>query len=226
MSEPSGSELARSTLARLRTQITSGQWPVGSRIPVEAELAGDLGVGRSTVREAIRSLATLGMVETHVGRGTFVCSTTPAPTLLMSALSAYGPAELVGMFRALGVEAVQTAAAIRTEGDLDSLRVALRATPRQACAQFHSAIAQASGNRLVIDLDTSLAAGLDSHGLGDTIANALSPAVAVEHHARIFDAIVARDVASAAHAMAVHLDEVLRGLNHAPIATELTALSR
>lgn len=224
--EPSGSALARSTLARLRTRITGGQWPVGSRIPIEPELAEELGVGRSTIREAIRSLATLGMVETLTGRGTFVRSVTPAPTLLMSALSVYGPAELVGMLRALGVEAVQAAAATRTDGDLDAMRAALAGPHAGVCARFHSAIAQASGNRLVIDLDASLTTALEAYGLAETIAARLSPEVLAEQHARILTALEERDVAGAAHAMAVHLDEELRSLHHSPIATDLTTLSR
>ena len=67
-----GSDRARSTLAYLRRHITTGAWPVGSRIPIEPELTEQIGVGRSTVREAVRSLASIGMLETLPGRGTFV----------------------------------------------------------------------------------------------------------------------------------------------------------
>lgn len=228
MAESSGSALARSTLARLRAQVAGGQWPVGSRIPTEPELAEQLGVGRSTVREAVRSLATLGMVETLVGRGTFVRSMTPAPALLISALSVYAPTELVGMWRALGVEAVQAAAAARTEGDLDALRAALTGPVRdgEACTRFHNAITQASGNRLVIDLDASLTAALTEHRLADKIAAALPPGACDEDHRRILATIENRDVAAAAHEMVLHLDAQLRSLHHFPIATDLTTLAR
>ena len=57
-----GSDRARSTLAYLRRHITTGAWPVGSRIPIEPELTEQIGVGRSTVREAVRSLASIGML--------------------------------------------------------------------------------------------------------------------------------------------------------------------
>lgn len=229
MVESSGSALARSTLARLRAQVASGRWPVGSRIPTEPELVEQLGVGRSTVREAIRSLATLGMVETHAGRGTFVRAMTPAPALLISALSVYAPTELVGMWRALGVEAVQGAAAARTDGDLDVLRAALAETADGAgerCTRFHNAITQASGNRLVIDLDASLTAALTDHRLADKIAAALPPGACDEDHRRILAAIENRDVAAAAHEMVLHLDAQLRSLHHFPIATDLTTLAR
>ncbi|MBX3094521.1 MAG: FadR family transcriptional regulator [Cryobacterium sp.] len=237
MSEPSGSSLARSTLARLRARIASGEWPVGTRIPTEPELSELLGVGRSTVREAIRSLATLGMVETLTARGTFVRSATPAPTLLVNALSAYEPAELIGLRRALDVEAAQSAAAHWTDGDLEAMESALREETEHArravaavqgrgthCARFHGAIAQASGNRLLSDLDASLSTALETAGLADQIAASIDVAVRIDEHDRLFTAIRGRDVAKAAHHMALHVDAALRGLSHKPVATDLTTL--
>ncbi len=239
MSDPQGSALARATLSTLRARITSGEWPVGSRIPTEPELTAQLGVGRSTVREAIRSLATLGMVEPLPARGTFVRSQTPVPSLLMEALSAYTPAELMGFRRALDVEAAQSAAAQRTEADLRAMEESLNdefdpsrrgldeasASPGSRCSRFHGAIAQASGNRLLADLDASLTAALATDGVTETLAAPLDPAVVIQEHDRIFTAIRAGDVARVAHLMAVHVDNALRSINHTPIVTELTSLS-
>ena len=50
-------------MQRLRTHMTSGEWPVGSKLPGETTLARQLGVGRSTMRQALRALAGAGMVE-------------------------------------------------------------------------------------------------------------------------------------------------------------------
>src|SRR6266545_3088251 len=66
------SPLVEQAIDRLREQVTSGAWPVGTRLPSEAALAAELGVGRSTIREAIRALASTGMVESRQGAGTFV----------------------------------------------------------------------------------------------------------------------------------------------------------
>ena len=66
------SPLVEQAIQRLREQITSGAWPIGARLPSEATLAAELGVGRSTIREAIRALASTGMVESRQGAGTFV----------------------------------------------------------------------------------------------------------------------------------------------------------
>src|SRR5690606_4825801 len=90
----SGTERARRTLAYLRRKITTGEWAVGTRIPIEPELAETLGVGRSTIREAVRSLASIGMLETLPGRGTFVRSSTPTSAVLAEFLTAYTLEEL------------------------------------------------------------------------------------------------------------------------------------
>lgn len=236
MSKPSGSALAVSTLARLKARIGAGEWPLGSRMPTEPQLAEQLGVGRSTVREAIRSLATLGMVETLTARGTFVRSLTPAPSLLLEALSVYSPAELIGMRRALDVEAVQAASARWTDADMTEMEAALAnededarlAAPEPAtglrCTSFHATIAKASGNRLLADLDVTISAALDASGLGAKIAQSLDAATLSSEHDRILTCIRERDVARAAHLMAVHSDGALRSLDHEPILTSLTSL--
>lgn len=70
------------TVDALRQRITDGTWPVNSRIPKEDELMELFGVGKSTVREAVRSLAILGMLEPIKGVGTFVRSLMPVSTML------------------------------------------------------------------------------------------------------------------------------------------------
>ena len=234
MGEPSGSALARATLARLRERIASGEWPIGSRIPTEPELSAELGVGRSTVREAVRSLASLGMVEALTARGTFVRATTPAPAVLLDALSVYSPSELIGCRRALDVEAAQATAARRTEDDVmrldallhDQLRLVqeLGDAAPPSCPSFHAAIAAASGNRLLAELGSGLSGALGASGLDATIAESLDPARVVDEHDKILTAIRDRDVARVAHLMAMHLDGALRTLSSEPVVTDLTAL--
>jgi GntR family transcriptional repressor for pyruvate dehydrogenase complex len=57
---------------QLRGQILSGAWPVGGQLPNERELAGALGVNRASVREALKRLEFLELVEVRHGQGTFV----------------------------------------------------------------------------------------------------------------------------------------------------------
>lgn len=236
MSTAPATRLAQSTTAALRARIASGEWPVGSRIPTEPQLCELLGVGRSTLREAVRALTTLGMLEPLTSRGTFVRSATPSADLLTNALVAFTPAELVGLRRALDVEAAQSAAAQRRDSDVQALEYELGRElerlrqgsglhdPRSHCARFHALIAAASGNRLVAELDASLCSAFLASGLDQRIDDALDAALCIDEHDRIFTAIRGGDVGAAAHHMAVHADAALRSLSHQPIVTDLTTL--
>ena len=75
LSHPRRSALSEQVIAELRQQITSGEWPVGSRIPTEPELVEQLGVARNTVREAVRALAHNGLLDIRQGSGTYVVAT-------------------------------------------------------------------------------------------------------------------------------------------------------
>ncbi|MBS1884710.1 MAG: winged helix-turn-helix transcriptional regulator, partial [Actinobacteria bacterium] len=58
--------------ALLRERVEDGQYPPGSRLPAERQLAEELGVSRPTVREALAAMELMGVVDTHAGAGTFV----------------------------------------------------------------------------------------------------------------------------------------------------------
>ena len=64
--------IAEQAFSQLKDQILSGTWQEGEKLPSEQELTEALGVSRSTIRQAIRSLADYGMVETRNGSGTYV----------------------------------------------------------------------------------------------------------------------------------------------------------
>lgn len=120
------SPLVEQAAERLRTRITSGQWPVGTRLPAETALAEALGVGRSTVREALRALAGAGLLRTRQGAGVFVIADHPREDW---------PARLCGAAdrdvheaRALlELPAARMAAARRTPEDIAALHSALAA---------------------------------------------------------------------------------------------------
>ena len=62
----------RDIAAQLRQRIESGEFASGSRLPTEQDLQAQYGASRNTIREAIKQLTTLGLVETKPGQGTFV----------------------------------------------------------------------------------------------------------------------------------------------------------
>lgn len=121
--------VARSKSAELASwlerQITTGVWPINSQIPTEGEIATDHQVGRSTVREATRSLVNLGMLESLVGRGTFVRSKSPVNSVLASYLGQQPLEQVLELRSALEAEAAALAAARRSEEQLAALQHAV-----------------------------------------------------------------------------------------------------
>lgn len=212
--------LAESAAAQLRAQIADGTWEVGARLPAEPELAAALGVGRSTVREAVRVLVHAGMLETRQGSGTYV-----------RARTAGGPwdarvrraevLEVVEVRQALEAHAGALAALRRTDDDLALLdatlarRQELRAKGRspeinplfvEADLAFHKAVVAAAHNPLLAELY-----GWFTDTLRDGLAAlAEDPEMAAfdvsDEHAELAAAIRAGDPDAAARATRRNLD--------------------
>lgn len=213
-----GSQKARDTLDFLRGRIVSDEWSVGELIPKEPELMELIGVGKSTVREAVRSLAAFGMLETVPGVGTFVRSRTPVSTLLTEFLADQDLEEVLVYRRSLEIEAAQHAAVRRDEEQLERLREAHergRRTGADTCEQstnpdsFHLLVVEASGSRLLKDLYVGVMSVLQrAASEGRVILGTTLETMHLDHEA-VLRAIEARDVRDAAHAMALHVDRDL-----------------
>src|SRR5688500_15189976 len=116
--------LVDTIVARLRAEIQNGTWPIGTKIPTEATLVETLGVSRPSVREGVRSLVQLGLLESRQGDGTYVVADDEM-ALLKQVFAHAVEAEVVAVRRALDAMAAREAAAHRTLGDLRQLREAL-----------------------------------------------------------------------------------------------------
>ena len=121
MSKAYGSSRALTTVTWLRERVTSGEWPLNSKIPTEPQLGEMLQVGRSTIREAVRTLANQGILETAPGRGTFVRARETVTPTLAQYLLARPLSELLELRRALEAEAAALAALNRTDDDIARL---------------------------------------------------------------------------------------------------------
>lgn len=217
----SGSQKARDTLAYLRSRISSGDWPVGELIPKEPELMELIGVGKSTVREAVRSLATLGMLETVPGVGTFVRSRTPVSSILTEFLADHDIEEVLVYRRSLEIEAAQTAAIKRDEAALAALRasyersVAAGEHDPERCddmtrdESFHRLVVEASGSALLLDLYTGVMTALEQAAAKGLVFLGTSQQTMQLDHGALLQAIEERDVRAAAHSMALHADRDL-----------------
>lgn len=220
MAVTTGSERARMTLSHLRRKITTGEWPVGERIPIEPELVEEIGVGRSTVREAVRSLASIGMLETLPGRGTFVRSSTPTSTLLNEFLTDFTLEEILSYRRALEIEAAQQATLHRSEEDVAALEQAaaeevgctrcpvlgLDDTSSAFESRFHQLVFDSAKNRLLSALYAGTNAQLRRPEHRGRLANVATGTEMERDHARVLDAIRRKDFIDAVHSMADHVD--------------------
>ncbi|MFE2969616.1 FadR/GntR family transcriptional regulator [Streptomyces sp. NPDC059340] len=155
------SPLVEQAAERLRARIADGGWPVGTRLPGETTLAAELGVGRSTVREALRALAGAGLVRPRQGSGVFVIATEPVedwPTRLRRA----AVTDVYEVRILVEVQAARLAAARRTPEDVTALDTALagrRAASAGDDAAFvdadialHAAVVAAAHNPVLADL--------------------------------------------------------------------------
>ncbi|WP_125100035.1 FadR/GntR family transcriptional regulator [Leucobacter chromiireducens] len=163
--------LVDTVVDELKREISAGRWALGDRLPSEAELTTALGVSRPSVREAVRSLVQLGLLETRQGDGTYLIATDPTQVALRRAIHSADGREVIRVRRALDALAAREAAEFRTAADLTELEAHLSARAAAIAAgdadgfadadvAFHLGIAEASGNQLLTDLyasfDTSL----------------------------------------------------------------------
>ncbi|MEU6852660.1 GntR family transcriptional regulator [Actinacidiphila alni] len=121
---PRPSPLVEQAAQHLRERIAAGRWPVGARLPGETALAASLGVGRSTVREAVRALAGAGMLRARQGAGVFVIAAEPVEEWSVR-LGRAAAADVHEVRALLEARAVRLAARRRTERDITALRAAL-----------------------------------------------------------------------------------------------------
>ncbi|MET9954834.1 FCD domain-containing protein [Streptomyces sp. NPDC006339] len=215
------SPLVEQAAERLREQITAGHWPVGTRLPGETTLAKELGVGRSTVREALRALAGAGLVQPRQGAGVFVTATRPVedwPTRLRRA----AVTDVYEVRMLVEVQAARLAALRRTDADIDAMRDALAG--RRAAAdgddaafvdadiRLHSTVVAAAHNPVLTDLFAEFAPAL-RQGLVDLLdllaLRAEDPRTGEESHAALVAAVEAGDAEEAARLASRELEGTL-----------------
>ncbi len=147
---------------KIRHDIGQNKYKAGEKIPSEPELMKLYGVGRSTIREAIKTLAMTGIVNVQQGSGTFVNTNIQHETIDQRLRRANFD-EINAVRKLLEDEMVKLATKNHTEKDLDEMklclenrRLAILTEQRQACVDadiaFHIAIAKASSNKALAEL--------------------------------------------------------------------------
>lgn len=168
-----GETLSSQVAAQLRDMVSGGEWPVGGKIPTEAELTERLDVSRNTVREAVRSLVHSGLLQARPGDGTYVLATSELDVAIRRRLDTAKTDDVFEVRMLLEQRAAVLAADNATPGDLEAIRVCLaerdlaldardNAGFFAADAAFHRAVVRAGHNDLLTDLHGHLAQVADS----------------------------------------------------------------
>lgn len=158
---------------QLKNNILAGRWKVGEKIPSETELAGIFGVSRSTVRQALRSLADYGLIEVRLGAGSFVKQQDTGlyiNGMIRSKLEKKDLLEVLDFCCILENDIAATAARKATKEDVEELRriqkgiEAARDNFEEMTTldkQFHLKLARMTGNSLVMQTYTILSEPLE-----------------------------------------------------------------
>src|SRR3954470_5609607 len=207
---------------QIRAAIVTGKLKAGDRLSPERELAEQFGVSRVTVRDALRSLEAMGLIQVKVGArgGAFVTAPTGskvAQTMSdMVLMSATTPEEIVEARLIVELGTVTLACTRATAEDLKELRElcergreALDAGTytRELSWDFHSRLSKAAHNGAVGGLAQSFRSSLSMHPLR-VREGARAHELTVDEHLRIVEALERRDGEAARQEMADHL---LRG---------------
>jgi GntR family transcriptional repressor for pyruvate dehydrogenase complex len=215
---------------RIRELILNGTFPPDRPLPSERVLAVRYGVSRGSVRDAFRTLETIGLLETRHGQGTFPreLSVDRLVTPLVSVLAYRHDLreELMDVRRMFEPAVARVAATRAAAKDLADLEAILDAQRRQVKAgrpaivedtAFHSVLARATGNRVVVRIMETLNDLLvESRKL--TLKPSGRPERSLQGHEAVVAALRRRDPDAAAQAMHGHVEQIADLLLAAPAA--------
>ena len=216
--------LADTAADSIRAEISAGRWAVGSRIPIEPQLAQLLGVSRGTVREAVKTLVSRGLLEVRQGSGTYVRSGfDPSSSLQKMRLASLR--DQFEVRRALEVEAARLAAVRHTARDLRRLHTLLdkRGVPDageggdggaafiERDLAFHLAIVDVSGN-LALAETCRFITGYIKETIASTMGTVLPEPDEAAHRA-VVEGIASRDPDAAAAAVRAFMAPMINALS-------------
>jgi DNA-binding FadR family transcriptional regulator len=218
---------------QIRSMMLDGGLREGQRLPSERELAERFGVSRVTVRDALRALEAVGLVQIRVGArgGAFVTAPsgsnvgqTIADMLIMAAVT---PDDIAETRLIVEIGTVTLACTRATEEDLETLREIVRRSREELRAgtygphlsfEFHSQLAKATHNGAIEGITASFRGTLSMHPVRVREPRKRSHSQTVKEHEAILAAVERSDAAEARALMAKHL---LRGTGLAKRAESL-----
>jgi GntR family transcriptional regulator, transcriptional repressor for pyruvate dehydrogenase complex len=214
--------LAASAFEQLISYVVNGDWKAGDRIPPERELCQQLGIARTSLREALKAMELVGMLDSRVGDGTFVNPRSEfLARPLLWAFTGTDDAELSDVMEArvlLERDLAGLAAERGSEDEIAKIGDAVRAMKDsvasgtamiEADMTFHLAVAQAAHNS-VLQNAVQLLRNLMRHWIGLKLLIPSVPGRVLNQHVEIYQAIRSRDAEAARKAMHKHLEDTRR----------------
>jgi GntR family transcriptional regulator, transcriptional repressor for pyruvate dehydrogenase complex len=210
--ETVSTELARQLIDRV---LLSGKYEVGDRLPPERLLASELGVGRSAVREALKSLSLLGLIDVRQGSGSYIRATESEilPRVLDWGIL-LGSKRLQDLYEAelyLEPAVARVAARRRQKADLAKLRSALQKVDRRPAnakvgdvVNFHIVLAAITRNEVLMSLVSNMQALMEAWTTR-VVEAAGGKYPGQEEHREVYEAIARGDPDAAERAMIEHL---------------------
>ena len=240
------SRLYEQIVQQIEESVLNGSLKPGDQLPAERDLAQRLGVSRTAVREAVKTLREKGLVEAYSGRGTFVTDGTSQAArqsfdLMVKIGQQEGSPHLAELRLILEPGIAAMAAERVKDEDLTAMRDAVAVMERsqkdpeayiEADLDFHLALAEAVANPLILSLIDSIVGLLREQRI--KIFNVEGgPQRGQFHHKRILEAMERRDPEMARSAMRAHLEQVRQDSRvspsgkasgkHAPAGSKITA---
>ena len=215
------SRLYEQIVQQIEESVVKGILKPGDQLPAERELAQRMGVSRTAVREAVKTLREKGLVEAYSGRGTFITDGTSQAARqsfdLMVKLGQGEGSPHLAELRWILEPGIAALAAIRADEDAlalmsEAVEVMEKAQKDpeayiEADLDFHLALAEAAGNPLILSLIDSIVGLLREQRI--KIFNVEGgPQRGQFHHKRILEAMQRRDSEMARNAMRAHLEQV------------------
>jgi GntR family transcriptional repressor for pyruvate dehydrogenase complex len=215
-------------ISTIKAMIVSGELKPGQRLPPEKELSERLGLSRNSLREAVKSLEVIRVLDVRRGDGTFVTSL--EPRLLLEAMSfvvdLHQDSSVIEIFevrRVLEPFAAGLAAAKITDEQLNALAASLgsvdESTPVENLVahdlEFHRLITEASGNDYLSSLVESMSSSTIRARIWRGITQDHATERTLDEHAAILAALRNHDVALAEEKLAAHVDGIVAWLRSA-----------
>lgn len=208
-------------MEQIKQMIVDGTLKRGDKLPSERELVERLQVSRTSIREALRALQIIGLVECRQGEGNYIRQSFEnslfEPLSIMFMLEESDPIEIIEVRKVIEVETVAIAAHKITDKELESLEILIKAfhiskneeDNVQIDKKFHYEIAQASRNYLISNILHAISSLMDSFikdARKKILVEEKNVEVLAKQHWDIYEALKSHNSRKASEAMKKHLD--------------------